>query len=671
MSSPIVDSKALSRLCMEGPPPSTSKMEKKKKKRKKQIQQCPDPERGAGPFVVFETPMRRGSGITNNKVPISMDSSDQAIVKEKKKKKSKEITTSSAFSIPASDQKSHAEEVSAPSLQTPSHSNNSMSMDTNSQSPTAVILPQVSPHGTTTPAIAPNTDGAPLSEQSSSADHGTITKFLKPKRVLHDYSEEQTPKRLDSIPPTKVPKPEVSAKPKDSDRPHWLQSSKGDGECLELKVRTTLKVHSRVKASTQRQGGIPSEKTTEQSTAKTWKDESSASTGTNDSGRSISLQSSKGDGECLELKVRTAPKVQSREKASAQRKGEIPSEKTSELSAVKVRKDEKDESLASARTNDSDRSIPLPNRQGDGQCLEVKAPTTPRAQSLELKAPTTPRVQSGVAVSTHRKGDSPADTMSESVAVKVRKDQKDESPASLSDSSQDLSLKSNEGKVESLELKVRTTVKVNSATAGTKRKGDKPCEKEPKRPCQEVKSVANSMHNAAHMLVDMKSPTPKANDPPHDFETGVKVTEFLQKLLNYSRTLPNPKSRLLTQKIDAFGSFPSQSRLDQTLIEHRTAQIRIQKQLLQAAESTLRLLAIKRMTLEGIRSELKDIIRSFEEIVHDTLTRQKLELESLIVDGSRIVPPLTMAYQGAFDVVRDIYNSIETGKRGPGRPKNL
>jgi hypothetical protein len=263
-----------------------------------------------------------------------------------------------------------------------------------------------------------------------------------------------------------------------------------------------------------------------------------------------------------------------------------------------------------------------------------------------------------------------------SVPRKIHKDQLD---VSLKTCVSDKSLPSlgKKGDTESVEIKVLRSLEIQPAAPVAKRKSEHVPETEPKRQCPTAPTVESSMENVAHLLVDLKSPVPKAKGPSPDIEFGVGVNgigvglrDLLQKLVHYRESLPKPKSRLLTRTADAFGSFPSQSPLERTMAEHRAAQERIQKRLLHAAESSLRLLSSNRMTPEGTRSELKDIIRSFEEVLHDTLTRQALEREALVVLVGKS-PSLTMAYRGAFDLVMEIYNTIEPGKRTPGRPKSM
>jgi len=61
------------------------------------------------------------------------------------------------------------------------------------------------------------------------------------------------------------------------------------------------------------------------------------------------------------------------------------------------------------------------------------------------------------------------------------------------------------------------------------------------------------------------------------------------------------------------------------LTEHRAAHDYLQRGLLRSAETTLRLLLESRITSEEARTEFKQSIRKFEEILCDTLHRQETE----------------------------------------------
>ena len=463
-SSPVTDSNALSRLCMQAPPASAVKTQKKKKAKKKQTEKLLQllPSKNLSADIGTAIPMRTTTTTaTAATIPMSMDHGPVSTLKKKKRKSG--TVQAPPFPIPASIEKktSAQREGSVRSLDTPPSERNPAFFDSRTISPqTAPRAPQVSPPSTTTPSATVHNGAAalPSSEESRRADHGAMAKFLIPKRVLHNYSEQHQPPRASPSVPRKILKQKVSAV-----------------------------------------------------------------------------------------------------------------------------------------------SVPIP---------------------LDMEA-------------------------------------------NLDHSHQ-------EPNGESFEIKVRTTLPIQPAVGVVKRKSEPlPEMLESKRPCPGPTSVPNSVENVAHWLVDLKSPVAeksKGASTDGDMSAGV-TTELLQKLLCYRETLPHPpKSRLLTGTFDAFGSLPSQSVQERTMAEHRAAQERIQKRLLQAAESTLRLLIIKRVTPEGARSELKDIIRSFEEVLHDTLTRQELELEAL-AGTSEKASLLIMAYQGAFDVVAEIYSAIDPGKRPPGRPK--
>lgn len=434
-ASPIADGRALSRLCMEGPPASLLKTKKKKKKRKKETLAANSEESAMTPAIGTKAPV----------IPMSMDSSVKTITKKMKKAPS--------ASIPASIEKTPSLQAQHP--KTPFNGGETLTFQKKQVIPISKTItttaPQVSPPSTITPAATDAIRGvheAPSSEDSNKADRGAIAKFLKPKRVLHEYSESQTSQ--DNL---SVPRKSVSG-----DKP------------AEFKRRNS--------------------------------DASKAST----------------------------------------------------------------------------------------------------AGTLSAKQPKNiQKVQAAVST-----------------------------PA-------------------------KSQVKVASS------------------------SFESSLENVATLLVDMKSPKPKASKASsslRDTEIANKAKAWLKRLERCDESLPTKKSRLLTSSVDAMGSFSLShsiisSPLDRMLGEHRAVQVKLQKQHLQSATSCMRALVYNEMTPEGVRSELKSIIRSFEHILHDVLSRQKLEL-SAFMDPETGKPPLLelVSQEGAFDAVREIYSSLgPLVKRPPGRPK--
>jgi hypothetical protein len=550
ISSPVTDNKALSRFCMEAPPASPLKIKKKKKKK-----------RPYGQAATTEPP---SPGSATNSTPlIPME------LWVKKLKKKKLTNLPSAISIPASVEKPSIERDLPPNLESPTlrdsstaYTKTGIPLTTATQvSPPSTVNPvstayaekgsplttatQVSPPPTVTPVPAAKAS-APSSEESSKAGHGAIATFLtlKPKRVLHNYSELP---RTNASPP--IPR-----------------KAKRDEPVATLNRRTSEK--------------------------------------------NLLSQNPTGD----------------------------------------VDKVERDEIDATMKRRTSEKSLLSQNPTCDGEKVERN----------ELDA-------------TLKRRTSEKSLLSQNPTCEGEKVERDELDATLKRRTSDMSplSQSTTGEGEKVEIQVRRTLEIQLAAQVAKRKSEGISEVASKRQRPTASSVTCSLENqVANLLVDLKSPMPKSGDLPsfQDFEAELGVSGLLHKLLRYSDSIPNPKSRLLTSVVNAFGSFPPQSLLEKILIEHRAAQVRIQKRLLQASESTLRLLVIKRLTPEVAKSELKGIIRSFEEVLHDTLTRQELELEAL-VDCSGKSPSLTMAYRGAFDLVKDIYNTIEPAKRTPGRPK--
>lgn len=125
------------------------------------------------------------------------------------------------------------------------------------------------------------------------------------------------------------------------------------------------------------------------------------------------------------------------------------------------------------------------------------------------------------------------------------------------------------------------------------------------------------------------------------------------------------------------------------LAEHRATHDYLQKRLLLSAETTLRLLLECRITAEEARTELKQSIKKFEEILCDTLRRQEMERVAVVSQhygsssnfarnrnlpgGDSCRPSVSTKEQSnypckeAFDKVEDICTAIT---RPVGRPRS-
>jgi hypothetical protein len=100
-------------------------------------------------------------------------------------------------------------------------------------------------------------------------------------------------------------------------------------------------------------------------------------------------------------------------------------------------------------------------------------------------------------------------------------------------------------------------------------------------------------------------------------------------------------------------------------MEHRAAHDYLQRRLLRSAETTLRLLLESRITAEEARSELKQSIKKFEEILYDTLRRQ--EVERLAVVAQHHGNPANLA-RGRSLPSSDGNGPLEATKEQPNYP---
>eukprot|EP00934_Nitzschia_sp_Nitz4_P006937 Nitzschia sp. Nitz4//scaffold72_size95085//54707//58209//NITZ4_004764-RA/size95085-processed-gene-0.31-mRNA-1//-1//CDS//3329557387//6927//frame0 len=207
---------------------------------------------------------------------------------------------------------------------------------------------------------------------------------------------------------------------------------------------------------------------------------------------------------------------------------------------------------------------------------------------------------------------------------------------------------------------------------------------------------ADSVTGIASLLVDLKSTTKAppyaANDPKVTKTTPIvevphtKVPAKKQLPRNPSETsLSQPRDRLVSQKAtDQYKHLESlianlpkrQSRLltgrgnrpnlkDQHLVAHQM----IQRKLLLSALASVRSLLEGLATVEATRCELRETIRSYEEVLFDTIQRQQVELNSM-PHGMTADQQVTFPFQAAFQEVEAVFQAIEPPKRPPGRPKS-
>ena len=117
----------------------------------------------------------------------------------------------------------------------------------------------------------------------------------------------------------------------------------------------------------------------------------------------------------------------------------------------------------------------------------------------------------------------------------------------------------------------------------------------------------------------------KISEQYHQLRTFLKSITDKSMALIHSRNMRGPVPSALAKKDTAHVSAYSK-----LLAEHRASHDYLQTRLLKSAEATLRLLLESRITAEEARTELKQSIKRFEEILCDTLHRQEMERVSVV-----------------------------------------
>ncbi|KAL3936477.1 MAG: hypothetical protein SGBAC_008215 [Bacillariaceae sp.] len=111
--------------------------------------------------------------------------------------------------------------------------------------------------------------------------------------------------------------------------------------------------------------------------------------------------------------------------------------------------------------------------------------------------------------------------------------------------------------------------------------------------------------------------------------------------------------------------------------KHRAGYEMIQRRMLRAVESIIRNTVDFHLSEEQARDELKGTIESYQEVVHETLQRHKLEAGSLAAQqiragGGLDVPSIKVhfPFQATFRDIEDARRAIEAPRRLPGRPRS-
>ena len=121
----------------------------------------------------------------------------------------------------------------------------------------------------------------------------------------------------------------------------------------------------------------------------------------------------------------------------------------------------------------------------------------------------------------------------------------------------------------------------------------------------------------------------KISEQYHQLRTFLKSITDRSMALIHSRNMRGPVPSALASAA-ARKDASHVSAYSKLLAEHRAAHDYLQTRLLRSAEATLRLLLESRITAEEARTELKQSIKKFEEILCDTLHRQEMERLSVV-----------------------------------------
>lgn len=190
----------------------------------------------------------------------------------------------------------------------------------------------------------------------------------------------------------------------------------------------------------------------------------------------------------------------------------------------------------------------------------------------------------------------------------------------------------------------------------------------------------------ASILVDMKSPSAKKKAVTPDGGQSrqeliaIRLRTQFKRIQGHLKDLPpfqpsflrkpSPRPKSL-EEAQAF----ARSKL---FAAHRASHELIRKRMLRAAESTIRNAMDSYLSIEEARNELKSTVKSYHEVVHDTLQRQKLEASALSAQQTRgrsglDVPTaqVSFPFQSVFRDLEEIRVGIEAPRRPPGRPRSL
>jgi hypothetical protein len=188
----------------------------------------------------------------------------------------------------------------------------------------------------------------------------------------------------------------------------------------------------------------------------------------------------------------------------------------------------------------------------------------------------------------------------------------------------------------------------------------------------------------ANILVDMKSPNPKKKAvtpdtaPSREEVIAIRLRAQYTRIQGLLKELPPFQPAFLRKARSAPKTMEEAQAMARSKLaaQHRTSHELIRKRMLRAAQSTVRNTMDSYLSIEEARAELKGTVKSYQEVVYETLERQKLEASTLAAEQIRArsglgVPTtkVSFPFQSTFRELEEIRFGIEAPRRQPGRPR--
>eukprot|EP00980_Cylindrotheca_fusiformis_P012907 scaffold3214_cov113-Cylindrotheca_fusiformis.AAC.4 len=212
--------------------------------------------------------------------------------------------------------------------------------------------------------------------------------------------------------------------------------------------------------------------------------------------------------------------------------------------------------------------------------------------------------------------------------------------------------------------------------------------KRPRTPPPTILETAKreSRQDAANTLIDMRIPAAQEQAPvtPENGQSrqeviAMKLRNQFGRIQGLIKELPPFQPAFLRKASPKPKSLEEAQVMARSKLgaDHRASHERIRKCMLRSAESTIRNAMDSYLSIEDARNELKETIKSYHEVVYDTLQRQKLEASTLAAEQARSrggldVPTteVSFPFHSTFTALEEIRIGIEAPRRPPGRPRS-